>query len=405
MIIILILLISFLAVLVFLCNSGKNESFSEDCTRTLIQCKTDNDCNGCPANFTCREVSEDDNYVFNNVKVPPGNFCIPPDDPEDCNRYSGRWIWSSEGNQQKWKCECIYPALFGNNADITNCTAKFACTNPNFTDSDDRLKGNRIVGTKYAPENLRGKLWDPEYGDSEVLMVNPYTVDEYGNPFFSCKCDSKSINKAMTSLPSSPYLCHVDQCFPDNETDGIVIGPTGIISCDCSKGGGNMEKVPEGDKKGLCFDIKVSCGDENTWDNDTNMCKCIEGSFSEKCTNNYGVKGDIDRNGNEFKCPTNVAGRICVNPCEPDPCKNDSICSTKTTNGGKPDYHCKCKSGFKDKNCQTPCKESGKEAGICNSYSTPPYGTINYYCVYNSECCGDIDDTACVDHGGKCVCK
>lgn len=398
-------------------NSEKFTTKSTDCNKTLTSC-VNGKCINCPSNFECVTVEENDNYIFNGGKVPAGQFCLPKKGNKQCNRYTGRWVWTADGNQT-WKCECLYPRLFGNSNTTDNCTVKYACNNPTHPDTDDPtdLKiGNKLMGTKYAPKNLQGELWDPAYQEkTEVLMVNPYTTDKDGNPYFSCQCNSKSAGVEMSDLPESPYMCHVDQCWLGNKIAGIAVAPDGTIKCDCSEGGGQI--VPEGTLAGTCFSVPLACGDDGTWDATKKMCICKEGC-SVKCgSKQYGLTGDVDVNGKEIMCETNPSGRMCYNMCqEQEPCQNNPVSCTPicTVTEGKmvPDFSCDCSTDpktqrqFNGKDCSGFCYTKGHQ---CSTQHCD-VSTMGEKCYCQgdgcSTCCNPPDDRHISGRqGDPCFCQ
>lgn len=410
-----IFILSLMAV-IFLwgCNSEKfATTATNDCNKTLTPC-VNGKCINCPNNFECVTVEENDNYIFNGGKVPVGQFCLPKKGNKQCNRYTGRWVWTADG-EQTWKCECIYPRLFGNNDTVDDCTVKYACNNPTHPDTDDPKdpkSGNKLMGTKYAPAALQGQLWDPAYQEKiDVLMVNPYTTDKDGNPYFSCQCNSKSAGVKMSHLPDSPYMCHVDQCWLGNKISGIAIQPDGTVKCDCASGNG--QTVPDGTRAGTCFNPATACGDGGTWDATKGMCSCAVGC-SVKCgSKQYGLTGDVDVNGKEIMCETNPAGRTCYNMCqEQELCKNGGTCSPVcTVTAGKmvPDFSCVCKADpktqrqFNGKDCSGFCYTTGHQCSTqhCDISTTGE----SCYCQGNGcgTCCSGIQR---IDNspGGPCFC-
>lgn len=415
-----IILILILGVIYF-CTIYNSEKFttSTDCNKTLTKC-VNGKCINCPNNFECVTVEQEDNYIFNGGKVPVGQYCLPKKGNKACNRYTGRWVWTADGDQT-WKCECLYPRLFGNNDSTSDCTVKYACNNPTHPDTDDPTDpkiGNKLIGTKFAPKNLQGQIWDPAYQEkTEVLMVNPYTTDKDGNPYFDCQCNSKTSGVAMSALPDSPYMCHVDQCWLGNKINSIVAQPDGTVQCDCASGGTGSENIPEGKLAGACFNASTVCGG-GSWDKDKKMCICQSKGASTvgcpvKCgSKQYGLTGDKDADGNEIMCETNPAGRMCYNMCQDkEPCQNGGKCSP-SCDGGKIDYSCLCVTDpathkqYKGKNCDTFCYTKGFQFG--SSVCTPPSGPgIPPTCWCGGDytaCCNGEDVQPLSGPGMPCYC-
>lgn len=378
-----------------------NENFN-DCSTTLHSCK-DGQCIDCP-DFECVTVDSYDNYIFNDTKVPPGDYCLPKKNGTECNRYTGRWVWtSSKDGSQTWKCECLYPQLFGNDEDkgITDCTQKKACQHP----SVDGDNGN-LVGNKGIPNKLEGKIWDPVNGegDADVLMVNPYTTDNEGNPYFSCVCKCP-----LTALPLTPYACHLDQCWLNQKTPGVIIDPNnGKVTCDCLRGNGGVN-IPEGTLEGTCFMPSTYCVGGG-WDPDKKMCRCTSGKTSVKCGNDqYGLVGENDINGNEILCPPgNPVGRMCYDPCTAlsSTCKNGSCTPIE-----EKDYKCKCTPPGKDDGKKWLGKNCGPD--FCYTKGTNN-GTTRFHNVGQGHayCSGGAGDALCCsksrtpgrDDGDPCTC-
>lgn len=393
-----LIILCIILVLYFVCRN-RYENFN-DCSNTLHPCE-DGKCVDCPDNFECVTVDSDDNYIFNDTKVPPGDYCLPKKNGTECNRYTGRWVWtSSEDGSQTWKCECLYPQLFGNDGDITDCTLKKACQNPLVDGSGNKLVGN---SGKSIPENLRGKVWDPVEGDADVLMVNPYTTDNEGNPYFSCvcKCDSNS-GKCTTTLPLSPYTCHIDQCWLNQQISGVSVDPNGKVTCNCRLGGGKT--IPDGNLAGTCFNPPTYCGEGGGWDPDKKMCICANGKVPVRCGNDkYGLVGQKDINGNEIKCPGNPLGRMCYDPCTAlTPCLHGGSCRPKGI-----DYSCVCPPPGKDGK-----KWQGKNCGPDFCYISGVKNGITRFNIAGNPYCSGGDQSSCCSNrrttgrneGDPCTC-
>jgi hypothetical protein len=400
---------------IYICIAYKSEKFTSsvnNCNRTLTPC-VNGECINCPNNFECLTVTEDDNtnLVFNGGIVPIGKWCLPKKSKKNCNRYTGRRVWTADG-EQTWKCECLYPRLFGNNSTTDGCIAKYACNNPIHPDTDDNTNpkiGNKLIGTEHAPKELQGEIWDPLYQEkTEVLMANPYTTNKDGKPWFSCQCNSKTAGVEMSRLPDSPYMCHVDQCWLGNKIAGIEAQTDGTVQCDCKGGGG--QTIPEGKRAGTCFNVPLACGDGGTWNSTEGMCKCKIGC-SVKCgSKQYGLTGDKDVNGKEIMCETNPAGRMCYNMCEEqEPCQNGGTCTPICTEAG-PDFSCICTTDtktqryFTGKDCSDFCYTAGHQCSSEHCDSTP----VGQHCYCQGDgctkCCNGIKRPDGND-GAPCVCK
>jgi hypothetical protein len=372
-------------------NSDNNSYNNYMCNQTLTPC-TDGNCINCSNDFECVDVEESDNYNFNGGKVPKGSYCLPKrQEWATCNRYTGRWVWSAKDSKQTWTCECLYPNLFANK-DGGDCTKQTEnCT---------------LVGKN-------GETWDPLNGtDPNVLEMNPYKIDENGDPYFNCECKENTI-----VLPSDPYVCNENKCFlkgaPPNSP--IKVDSTGkVTSCNCEKGGGTgMYTVPEGINQGTCFIASDACGTGNTWNESTNRCECGNTGCPVICNNGLGVSGEINNRAEEIMCQVdNPAGRMCYNMCD------ENLCNSVGTNRCSPNcdtgissFTCSCKQGYTrtsicEKDCIAPGGEVVKSSKVCHDVcdgEDPPYCYPKCTCNgFEADCC---DPNGISGETGDCRCR
>lgn len=381
-----LLTIAILLIYFFLKNPNNNSDNNYMCNQSLTPC-TDGNCIKCSDDFECVVVEESDNYNFNGGKVPKGSYCLPKKQEwQTCNRYTGRWVWSAKDSKQTWSCECLYPNLFKQNDSGADCTTqKENCT---------------LVGKN-------GEIWDPLNGtDPSILEMNPYAIDENGDPYFRCACKNGTI-----SLPSDPYTCNENKCWikgvPSGASDPSFDSTGKATSCNCV--GTSIYTVPEGINKGTCFQVNEACGDGN-WDSTNNICLCVDGC-SVVCNNGLGVSGEIDISGEEIMCQVdNPAGRMCYNMCDENLCNSVGSDSCSPTCNGASSFTCHCKQGYtRTSICEKDCIAKGGEVVnskkschvVCDGES-PPYCTSVCTCNgFESDCCnqngisGETGDCRC----------
>lgn len=334
----------------------------------LTSCVLDSDCSSLGEEYVCTEVDEPNRYRLGDIKVQPGNWCLPKKNVgATCNQYTGEWVWSFSdtcpSGEQCWKCECKYPSLYSGES----CSDQDVCINTNSVESpisgDEQLASNYLIGTPYSP--FPGKKWDPNDPDPELMRYGPYDVDSQGRPLFYCSCGS-----GFTLLPDDPYICHVDTCLPAGQRVYTVFGCTDkygnkcnyyenptdcICKCQCDK----HSSIPV--KDGHCYPEVSLCKELNTvqytqkgdstigsigqYDSINKDCLCnvssngISVSYkSRKCYSNY-VNQEFSDYLPACKNPDNPIGSECYDPCNPNPC-SPGTCSLDNT---KPDgYICDC---------------------------------------------------------------
>lgn len=359
-----------------------------NCSTTLTPCDALGACSKCgEEDYECTQVIDSNRYVFKNMKVPLGNWCLPKQNPDQtCNTYTGRWTWSNDsdycqrvnGKNQCWKCLCLYPDLF--DGPETGCTTQKACKNNEIPKKGVDQNNNHLVGmpgTKYD-----GKVWDPHLGDTDVLLTSPYTVDDSTNkPMFQCKCDTETIIP-FVKLPHDPYTCHIDPCFKyDNYRHPGAKCSESDCECNCDTVSGSI-KAPWGDYKGTCLQESDVCKN-GTWDKTTQNCNC-PGGISVDCKSNHVP----DSTGPD--CADNPLGRQCVYPCTPNRCQNGGVCSVVKSGQA-------CASGYES--CPVP-----GVSGVSTCCQCP---TEDVY-SYNGNCCsnkcivnGTVKNETCVDSSGR----
>jgi hypothetical protein len=289
-----------------------------------------------------------------------------------------------------------------------DCTKPVSC--PSGLVSD-----NLIVPSKY-----KNTAWDPTGiapgATSEILRTNPYISNADGKPWFKCDCTKED---GKINLPADPYKCSTDICTNISISDGLSSGDR--VFCDCT--GSGEAAIPEGAATGQCFNPKsaTECGSVNSWDKDTQQCKCNEG-YPIYCENKtYGLTGDrikdADGNVSTFKCPTSKTGRMCYDICKTNNCSGNGKCTGKRTRTDDGfdyiDYKCLCNNPGKDdktqwsgKDCDQKCYTEGVQVGTVHTsrYCTDSQCVTHYKCkedlpgLKKSQCCsGDWDN--------NCKCK
>ena len=183
-----------------------NKIAGNSCYDTLTQCDAMGGCSKCTSEFSCTRVEEGgQRYVFNNLPVPAGDFCLPSisQDTGTCNVYTGQWLWTSGADKQKWECDCLYPSVYSG----SDCGTQVACQNqfierfrPN-AQSPQPLINSTLKSTADIPgTNIKkGTEWNPNASGAdaaEVLKINPLSVLPDGSPMFACDCDSQNASGA-----------------------------------------------------------------------------------------------------------------------------------------------------------------------------------------------------------------
>uniref|UniRef100_A0A6C0EJT5 Uncharacterized protein n=1 Tax=viral metagenome TaxID=1070528 RepID=A0A6C0EJT5_9ZZZZ len=325
---------------------------TDGCWNKLTPCTpgSDNECSACSlGEYECVTVETDGHRHFNGINVPKGNWCLPKDkNPAGkvCNEYTGRYLWVFDpaycneitpGNNQCWKCECLYPNLFADPS--TGCTSRLACQNDSVSSHTLTQPENTLTATKCSPSSIQSCEWDPtkeqaKCDTSSLYQYTPYDQDENGNPWFSCSCPSTAGGQFFSELPGDPFTCHLDPCYSslsynsrgiDNCTRDCVVPGTCTCNCDST----NVAKSPGGDFEGTCTLISNSCGHFG-YDKDKQECTCPSPFWPQECRNpNTGVNMD------KPELPVclqeeNALGSQCINPCEGGPdeptCENGSLC-------------------------------------------------------------------------------
>ena len=314
----------------------------------------------CGSEYTCTYVENDGQYVYNGIKIPQGKWCLPSFDEKDkksCNIYTGRWTWSagncSNGKEQCWKCQCLYPTLFSNPE--SGCTDQVGCT---ITINNQEVKGN-IVGSVFN-KDFKDKIWDPLKGqDATILRNNPMDA-EFSRPMWVCDCP-----KGTVRYPNDPYNCHPDPCcgsnkgcsiseisdlkksfkctsnkkdtITDEECSTFFEDPS-VCSCSCNCAYYDNSILL---KSGRCYPKDILCKPGEYVDG---KCECGTGtSYATNCLNvidtdlkQYGVLPEIcidENNPLGQQCWDVCGGNPCGNPdistCSRDPNTNKAICTCK----------------------------------------------------------------------------
>lgn len=332
------------------------------CQDILIKCDPSIGCVNCNDDFECINVPDNSNIYFNGNKVGKGSWCLPKGN-KTCGLYTGRSVWSNKEGQQQWSCICLYPDLFGGD----DCNQQLACKDPSKDADSDQSKN--------VLKSADGTIWDPNSKDFNPNGKTPYDKDENGNPLFTCSCDQGSDKPGSllyTRLPNDPYRCHLEPCSVDHKSRGFN-EKTG--QCDCSYDTTNS--LVHSNTTGKCY--PNSCGAGGIWDPINNTCKCGNGYINNECSSDLFYRKDKPLCDD----PQNASGSTCINPCSPNPCKNNGQC---LPTGDSKLYKCVCPTGFKGNNCEITCKPKG--------YSQWDY-PIN-------DCCGAEDSNSECSPSGIC---
>lgn len=370
----------------------KNSNVTK-CLHPLIACRTTNDCTSkCGADeggitWDCTEVSSLDNKVVNGVKVKEGKWCLPKDNSDGCGTFTGRAVWSSTSEGQRWTCQCLYPDLFTG----PSCMDQIACV----SDSQD-VVGSDQTNNKLKCQNLDGDkcngvvYWDPSKDNFDPKQTTPYDVDNKGDPVFACECAQNRItadnintvivpnktpwpenpyqfaldpNKPLfVKLPNDPYRCHAEPC---TDAHNLALWNPKAQQCDCTQGGQNLDMFAHSNTTGKCYDMNFGatsdigwCG-QGRWNSAQNRCTCDgdeHAVYSQTCesdlmkrkptcfdpkTKQYFPMPDskacadghieVPEYSTAHKCPNNPGGSICAAPCSTfdgqAKCENGKICT------------------------------------------------------------------------------
>lgn len=275
--------------------------------------------------------------------------------------------------------------------------------NPNDSSESTELRNSPYsVLTQSDIDNVSGdlkslfKVGDPKYvcacgvsKDGDVIdTLPPYTRlpnDPYNCHVDSCNSLEGDVNR---SLITNDDINKIPGCGKNNEPSAecsCEIGNTGL----CNDAG---FAVKFGDYKGLCYPPELQCqeinvdssqkfGSYNVSDKDIGpegTCNCPNGGTNRMCISNHVsvdqipsrfktdpdppselwacsndsdcLVGECDtsvkhptQKGGVCKClnPDNVVGAECVSPCDPNPCQNNTQCTT-SGEGPNMNYTCNC---------------------------------------------------------------
>jgi len=368
---------------------------TENCWNKLTPCDKNGQCPACGDDYECTTLSSSDApHYMNGIPVPTGiPYCLKKkENTQSCNAYTGRWLWVDDpefcsgvnGKTQCWKCECVYPHLYAGDS----CSTQLACQNYSQFVTDPTLQNNFLTGTKNAPTQFQGKIWDPTSDDtSGILNFSPMTTTEDGKPWFDCPCTNPTTSpQYLAQLPKDPYTCHLDPCYAESgwNIKGVQCSDDTCL-CNCST---NAPKAPSGTWQGTCVQTSQACGDNSGYDPTTGSCTCAEsaGSFPQKCRSNY--VNQTDATLPFCTNPENPLGSECLNPCSSQPCENGGIC----TSLGPTKFYCDCSVGnplpppfiWSGPTCSLECIPNGTDigdeynGGCCCSGASYKHGTPGY---------------------------
>lgn len=243
-------------------NLGNDNS----CYSILTKCINGN-CPNCTDDFECVNVENEGQFIINNTSVPIGEYCLPKVNKNDCNQYTGSWVWVNEPEycgdkgEQCWKCICKYPDLYDNYGGVTDCSYQKACNPPiiptsinaNTATNTNLITNNRLVSTKalndYDKNIPIGTQWNPliltdDPNIIEALKINPYGKSDEGKPYFQCDCTKDDIPESKhypyISLPNDPYVCNTNICDPISQVSqakAVYDDVSGSIKCNCASSG------------------------------------------------------------------------------------------------------------------------------------------------------------------------
>ena len=394
------------------------------CYSILTKCINGN-CPNCTDDFECVNVENEGQFIINNTSVPVGEYCLPKVNKNDCNQYTGSWVWVNEPEycgdkgDQCWKCVCKYPDLYDNYGNITDCSFQKACNTPiiptsinaNSGNTEKLSTNNRLVSTQalndYDKNIPIGTQWNPLISTSdpniiEALKINPYGKSEDGKPYFQCDCSKDDIPESKyypyVSLPNDPYVCNTNICDPISQVSqakAVYDDVSGTIKCNCASAGLDIIGGDDNLYTNTCVDGNTVCNEFPKCNADTQSmpdgnniikgCLCSQAdAFSQQCISmnaNIHAKQcnddwSDDRNQTIPGLPNcnSTPGSLppCANPQNIIGFECRSACSLSKNNNS-------CKNGGTFKGSTS---DSGR---TCNVKCTCPDGTRGTYC----------EDTSC----------
>lgn len=293
------------------------------CYSILTKCINGN-CPNCTDDFECVNVENEGQFIINNTSVPVGEYCLPKVNKNDCNQYTGSWVWVNEPEycgdkgDQCWKCVCKYPDLYDNYGNITDCSDQKACNTPiiptsinaNSANNEKLNTNNRLVSTKALNDSDKnipiGTQWNPLISTSdpniiEALKINPYGKSEDGKPYFQCDCSKDDIPQLKqypyVSLPNDPYVCNTNICDPISKVSQAKAEydvVSGTIKCNCASAGLDIIGGDDNLYANTCINGNTVCNEFLNCSADTQSmpdgnnvitgCNCSKAdAFSQQC--------------------------------------------------------------------------------------------------------------------------
>lgn len=373
--------------------------------RTVVSKLTSNECasNPCSNGGTC-------------IRIYNGYQCICPSswegqncatDINECARFVGTDLGCQNGATctnlpGSYRCGCT-----GSWTGI-HCTRKSsACS----ADNSAELCGHGVClskpGTPIGYTCICDQGWTSE-GSNPACIVD---VDECAGKHPACSHDpsvpcinvpgSYYCGGCPPGYTGNGYYCaDLDECTIDNGGCSTLpkvqcINTRGSRICGpCPPGyqGNGMTCVLVGAcriNNGGCHSL-ATCIENQGLSNILVECRCPEGYqgsgmgpqgcqiLSSSCASNPCIHGTCVSHGNSFICQCNAGytGQTCstiINPCTPNPCKNDGTCLVRF--GA---ITCECTAAYQGPRCETPKETCG---GIIRDYSgilTYPSMSVTY---------------------------
>ena len=321
-----------------------------NCISSYKSCTGDIDCAGCPGgDYECQTITTDKNIEINgddigkNSELLNKKICLPATKDVKCNLNTSKFVWSQNeiGNnvEEKWKCECLYPNLFGGE----NCDELLECKK-----GDDHYGQLIKQNTK-----ISGPLvWDPTavgFSPDNTTPYDSYTLKPGGTKYatYGCECNNKNTadNMYYVNLPNDPYRCHPDPCS-SNHSELIWDEKNNK----CNVGGGTcapliantdtnsvlfVQRPSDIPGKYQCLRTPISC---KSWNTASGECTCAEDS--QMYVNNCDSV-DYPRQ-NAVKCPYNQVGSDCFNLSDNDYCLNGGTPFINNTSENEFKVSCIC---------------------------------------------------------------
>ena len=330
----------------------------------------------------------------------------------DCSPKPVNSVWNDNGKNGKfdqiWGGSAWNPATYASEYNETAGTCRYICDSDSHRESSECVSNTRTTDCPAKPAN---SVWNDNGANGSFSQNwtgsswNPlnYTT-EYSENAGTCKykCDSSHtwensscINQKTANCPSKP----ANTVWNDN-------GANGTFTQNWANSSWNPASYASeySESSGIC---KYKCAEHYNWNSSTSKCNPATqpAECSEKPENS--IWNDGGKNGKftqtwsdsgwnppsyeseysesagvcKYKCNTGfyLKNSLCVKPCDPNPCTNDTHSNGICTAIGSEAYSCGCLDGF------------SWNGGSCQEFAT---GTqLGNICTGQEACWNDIRES------------